>query len=417
MGEIMDTLAGMVLGLRELRTDLSDRSCIDALMSLAALESIVAAKRMELMVRFESERKTIQRAKGCPESKVGEGIAAEIGLAVKQSPHKAAQLLSVARRLSGELPHTFEALADGTLTERRATIIARETVILDPADAARADRELCGDRSALLGKGDKEIARIVQAEVYRLDPRAVIEHNERKLADRRVWTKPLPGALVQLTAQLPLKDGIGAYATLLRDAKTIVAHGDSRTLDQIMADLFAARLAGVDSPDAMPVAVEVIMPVDAIFDGADTAATVGDQVVPAETARRIIADAIDGDAEVSVRQLFADADTGALVAMQSRARCFPDGLKRFLTRRDAGVCRTPYCGAPIKHADHTVPDRAGGPTTAENGAGRCARCNQAKEADGWAAEVIPGSRGERHHIEITTPTGHVHHSTAPPVCA
>lgn len=413
----MDTSTALQGDVLEVDVDvLSDVGCIDALSAAVALESVAAALKMRLMARFERERKTSRRNAGMAESRVGEGIAAEIALAIKQSPHKAAQLLAVAKRLTTDLPHTFDALAAGVLTERRATTIARETAILDPADTAIADHTLCADPSTLVGKGDKEIDRITKAEVYRLDPRAVVDHNERKLADRRVWTKPLPGALVQLTAQLPLKDGIGAYATLLRDAKSLVAHGDQRTQDQIMADLFTARLAGTDTVSTMPVAVEVVMPVQALTDGADTAATVGDQVVPAETARRIITASLAADADVSIRKLFADADTGALVAMQSRARCFPDGLKRFLTRRDA-VCRTPYCGAPIRHADHTVPDRAGGPTDADNGAGRCARCNQAKEADGWSATITASSQGDLHRIEITTPTGHTHNSTAPPICA
>ncbi|WP_018177497.1 HNH endonuclease [Jongsikchunia kroppenstedtii] len=398
-------------------TDVTDRDCVDALTTLVELEAATAATKMRLMVRLEQERKAARRAAGVRERKIGEGIAAEIGLAIKQSPHKAAQLLSVARRLTMDLPRTFDALQAGVLTEPRAETIARETAILDPGDAAIADHNLCADQAALIGKGDKEIDRVAKAEVYRLDPRAVVDHNEKRLTDRRVWTKPLPGALVQLSAQLPLKDGIAAYATLLRDAKSAATQGDERTQGQIMADLMSARLSGGDSAATIPVAVEVVVPVAALVDGADTAADIGGRTVPAETARRVIADALDDAADVSLRRLFADAETGSLVAMESRARCFPDGLRRFLTRRDAGVCRTPYCGAPVRHADHTVPHHAGGPTDADNGAGRCARCNQAKEADGWTATVVRGGRRERHRIEIVTPTGHAHNSTAPPICA
>lgn len=410
-------LRTLVDQLRTMPTKTTDRDCVDALTTLVELEAATAAAKMRLMVRLERERKTARRAAGVRERKIGEGIAAEIGLAIKQSPHKAAQLLSVACRLTMDLPHTFDALQAGILTESRAETIARETAILDPADTAIADHNLCVDQSALIGKGDKEIDRLAKAEVYRLDPRAVVDHNEKRLADRRVWTKPLPGALVQLSAQLPLKDGISAYATLLRDAKSVVAQGDERTQDQIMADLLSARLSGADSSTTIPVAVEVVVPVAALVHGSDTAAEVGGTTVPAETARRVIADALDDDADVSLRRLFADAETGALVAMESRARCFPNGLRRFLTRRDAGVCRTPYCGAPIRHADHTVPDHAGGPTNASNGAGRCARCNQAKEADGWTATVVQGGRRDQHRIEIMTPTEHAHNSTAPPICA
>jgi hypothetical protein len=40
--------------------------------------------------------------------------------------------------------------------------------------------------------------------------------------------------------------------------------------------------------------------------------------------------------------------------MDSRARLFPAGLRRFILARD-DACRTPYCDAPSRHHDHIVP--------------------------------------------------------------
>ncbi|MGO4230649.1 HNH endonuclease, partial [Arthrobacter sp. YAF34] len=76
------------------------------------------------------------------------------------------------------------------------------------------------------------------------------------------------------------------------------------------------------------------------------------------------------------------------------------------------TCRTPYCDAPIRHLDHIVPHHAGGQTTSTNGAGLCEACNHTKETPGWNARPRPGPR---HTLELTTPTGHTHHSTAPPL--
>jgi hypothetical protein len=97
--------------------------------------------------------------------------------------------------------------------------------------------------------------------------------------------------------------------------------------------------------------------------------------------------------------------------MDSRARLFPPGLRRFLQTRD-DTCRTPYCDAPIRHMDHILPWAEGGPTTAANGAGLCEACNHTKETPGWTAIPRPGPR---HTIALTTPTGHTYHSTAPPL--
>ena len=98
-------------------------------------------------------------------------------------------------------------------------------------------------------------------------------------------------------------------------------------------------------------------------------------------------------------------------ALDSRARLFPDGLRRFLTARD-DTCRTPYCDAPIRHFDHIIPWRDGGLTTRSNGAGLCEACNHTKEAPGWSSRPRPGPR---HTLYVTTPTGHTYQSTSPPL--
>lgn len=92
------------------------------------------------------------------------------------------------------------------------------------------------------------------------------------------------------------------------------------------------------------------------------------------------------------------------------------GQARFLTLRDK-TCRTPWCDAPVRHSDHVHPASRGGPTTAANGQGLCAACNQAKQCPGWHAQVLADglAPGTRHRVRLTTPTGHTYDSTAPPL--
>jgi hypothetical protein len=97
--------------------------------------------------------------------------------------------------------------------------------------------------------------------------------------------------------------------------------------------------------------------------------------------------------------------------MDSKARKFPDGIRRMVMARDA-TCTGPWCDAPIRHIDHIVAWSQGGPTTLANGEGLCERCNQSKEADGWSAKPVDGPRRT---VETTTPTGHTYTSTAPPL--
>ncbi len=100
--------------------------------------------------------------------------------------------------------------------------------------------------------------------------------------------------------------------------------------------------------------------------------------------------------------------------MDSRARIFPPGLRRFIQARDH-TCRTPYCDAPIRHLDHIVSWHNGGTTSGGNGAGLCEACNHTKETPGWTAQPRPAPGSGRHTLQLTTPTGHTYHSTAPPL--
>ena len=121
---------------------------------------------------------------------------------------------------------------------------------------------------------------------------------------------------------------------------------------------------------------------------------------------------------VWLRRLYTHPSTGTLVAMESTRRLFPAGLRRYLVARD-GVCRTPWCDAPVRHADHVHPHASGGPTSADNGQGLCVACNLTKDLPGWSSRVTdPGptaGSSNPHTVQLTTPTGHTYVSAAPPV--
>jgi hypothetical protein len=151
---------------------------------------------------------------------------------------------------------------------------------------------------------------------------------------------------------------------------------------------------------------------------------------------------------VWVRRLYTSADGRDLVAMDSRRRVFGGMLRRMLVLRD-DVCTTPWCEAPIVHADHATPVREHGGTSFTEGNGKCTRCNHGKEAPGWRTRVILGgadrgtfcrdggsdsdhssSRGNRGFgdqasdgdglrarrvVQVTTPLGHTYDAEPPPL--
>jgi hypothetical protein len=101
--------------------------------------------------------------------------------------------------------------------------------------------------------------------------------------------------------------------------------------------------------------------------------------IPAPLARELIEEAVAKHA-ATLKKLYTDPVSGALVAMESRSRIFPDQLGQLVAFRDQ-YCRHPYCDSPIKHLDHINPHAQGGPTSFGNGQGLCARHNLIKDTN------------------------------------
>lgn len=103
-------------------------------------------------------------------------------------------------------------------------------------------------------------------------------------------------------------------------------------------------------------------------------------------------------AKVWLRRLFAHPATGTLVAVDSRRRLFGAGIRRCIIARD-GTCRTAWCDAPIRHADHIRSHAAGGPTSDVNGQGlsspRCGSVAPRRRPRQPGSADALGRRGQR----------------------
>ena len=485
-----------------------DAQEVDRIAVLEQIKSACAAGQAQLSASLLNRRLRQDRADAANRPAVGRhadpdqvrrGVAAEIGLARHESPARARRMLGLAQALTGDMPATLAALADGATSEYRAQLVAQEFGCLSADDRRVADREI-GPR--LAGLGDLRSRCAAAGIAARLDPEAVLAKIRGAVADRRVSIRPAPDTMVRLSALLPLVGGIAVYKSLCEYADSGRACGDERSRNQIMADELVARLTnpaaavangmtpptnppagaandpraggadpatpgpsatvgaaptsttantsdGVTDPSAdipaaavfVPTAsaddetnaaartaptagpvervgcddygaphaggaidIQLVMTDRALFDGDGTPALVtGYGPIPAALARHLIATSTSRPdttaAKVFLHRLFTDSDTGQLVAMDSRAREFPAGARRFLIARDQ-ICRTPWCDAPIRHIDHINPAARGGPTTIGNGQSLCANCNYTKQSPGWSAQADPDGR-----ITVTTPTG------------
>jgi hypothetical protein len=214
--------------------------------------------------------------------------------------------------------------------------------------------------------------------------------------------------MAYLTAFLPMVEGVATYGVLHRAAMTANCDPDDhRTKGQVMADELAKRIAtpGEGEPERPALELHLVMTDRTLADGdPEPAQFIGYGPVPAAVARDLVR--ADDQSDVFVRRLYTDPTTGDLAATDARRRDFPHVARVFLTCRDQ-ICRTPWCSAPIRHADHALAASKGGDTDVTNGNGRCERCNLTKDLDGWSTNVRDSL------ITTTTPTGH-HYAGRPP---
>jgi hypothetical protein len=389
----------------------AESALIERIAELERLKAAAAAGQARAAAALDAARRASDAAAGVPAARRGRGVASEVALARLDSPARGNRHLGFAKALVHEMPHTLAALEAGVLTEWRATLIVRESACLDVDDRRALDAELCRDQAELQGMGDARVAAAAKTISYRLDPHAVVERAAKAETERTVTIRPAPDTMTYLTALLPVAQGVSVYAALRREADVCA---DGRSRGQVMADTLVERTTGRSAAAATPIAVNLVLSDETMFGGSNAPATVsGYGPIPAAVARELVSGAVtDKRSRAMLRRLYAHPDSGALVAMESRARLFPRGLAAFIGLRDQR-CRTPYCDAPIRHRDHAEPWAGSGETSAGNGLGLCERCNYVKEVAGWRVKPDVDEIG-RHTAQFITPTGAHYRSAAPP---
>lgn len=361
---------------------------------------------------LQARRQEAQDA-GRPVRPVRGAVTQEIGIACRLSPYKAAEHLKRGLTLPERLPATWAQWQAGEISAERATTVARETRPLDPDQAGRVDADIAPDLGL---RSRKEAEYLVRRAVTEADPQAAAERARMAQEDRYASARPAGDGMITVNALIPGMEGQAIWTGLEQRAGLIRGAGDDRSKEQIKADLFCealiSYLAYLDQSDSGPavtgqqpkrprpsVQIQLVMTDAALFGFSDTTARVhGLGPVPAPLARTWAREAME-DEQAELVRLYTAAGTGKLVAMDSKRRTFPKSLARYVITRD-DICRTPWCGAPVRHIDHVTPHSSGGPTALTNAAGLCVQCNEHKDGPGWHHTA-----GEHGAVTVTSPTG------------
>jgi len=303
------------------------------------------------------------------------------------------------------------ALERGDISEQRAMIVASETSDLSRKDRRTVDAEIHGDLPRL---GDTELRHLLRRISLRIDEEAAMRRRAKAKAGRDVTGRILHDGTALVTARISDVDYAAVMNSLNEKVASLKAQGDPRTRSQIRADLFVQRLTLSVFAEGRPVAVKLVLGAASLLgESSEPGHVIGVGPVPATECRDLIKRAT-AEQRATLQRLFRFDETGTLVAMERGSRAFPPDLAELIDLRDLGICRTPWCNAPIRHRDHPIPVRSGGETSEHNGQGLCEECNYAKESPGWSQMPV-SEQFERHRVMTMTPTGHVYESQAPPV--
>ncbi|SBS74936.1 HNH endonuclease signature motif containing protein [uncultured Microbacterium sp.] len=343
--------------------------------------------------------------------------AAEIAAVWRVSDRTVQRQLDDARSLVHDFPATLASLETGRISLAHARVILASGSLI-----ARPELRAEYEESVLPYAEAESATRLAPLARRRAEWYAETTFEERHRAarlHRRVSVTDLDDGMAEFLAVGPAPIIHAAF-----DRVTQLAHGvqeardtagdegaaaDTRTLDELRADVFADLILTAD-PLSVPLPtgaaavqgrVQVTVPVlaligDDIADPFEATMLDGHGPVDLATARALAASAPGWD------RILTHPVTGAVLAVD---RYRPsEEMRRHLKVRDQH-CRFPGCRLPVTACDidHTHDRARGGATDAANLAHLCRRHHTVKHNSAWRVRQRPGGV-----LEWTSPTGRVY---------
>ncbi|WP_410599073.1 DUF222 domain-containing protein [Amycolatopsis sp. lyj-90] len=364
-------------------------------MAVAASEGIA---RLEA-IRFRALAQLSRYREGA------RSVVQEVAFALSLVDSHAGAMVAAADALTTRLPCTLTLMNQGKVSGFGAMKVAAATAWLSDEDALAADALL---EERLPGKNSEQIRRAAShaaATVDRegADKRAKHHRDGRRLAMRQGET----GVASIEVEDGPVEKVTAAYTRIDREARALKTGGETRTLDQLRADVALDLLLG--GQGGVSERTEVFLYVD-LFTylglNDDPAELAGHGRLPATPARHIAT-----GPNTVLRRIITDPLSGQVLDL-GRDRYRPTaGLDEYVRVRDR-ECRRPGCHLPAQACDldHAVPWQHGGHTDAADLVSFCRRDHRLKDEPGWSYHLAPDGT-----LTVTTPTGQTYDSTPPPL--
>ncbi|WP_084628726.1 HNH endonuclease signature motif containing protein [Amycolatopsis nigrescens] len=379
-----------LFGLRE--------STIEHLDPSQAVGVVISARRVICRAQAIQARAIAQvsRARGG-----ARWVADELAPELRLSRDTTATRVALADALVSRMPCLLAAMVAGELDIDKARQAFDGVAVLSDELARRADEIL----SSRIGeKNPSNWRKTVTRVVASLDPEGQRARAEARRKQRRVELHHEPDAMASLWAYLPAEIATAVYARIDMLARKLRVGEETRTMDQLRADVLAELLLG-KGWEGLAAQVFIHIPLDtALGIRDDGCELVGHGPIPAEVGRQIM-----NQPNSVWRKVLTDPVTGTVRDIGRKRYRPPAALAELVRVRDR-TCRAPGCNRPAQRcdADHCTAWSQNGDTCEHNLCCLCRYHHGLKDEPGWTFEFDP----ETADLTVTTPTGRTY-STRP----
>ncbi|GMR01770.1 MAG: HNH endonuclease signature motif containing protein [Acidimicrobiia bacterium] len=312
--------------------------------------------------------------------------------------------MSFALELAERLPKVHRMLSEGVIDLRRARVIDHETCHLSVA-AARGVVERIAEAALVMTTG--ELRARIKKLCIEADPHEAEDRYQRAVTDRKLIAEPtLDGTANLLGLDLAPDRVAGISRRINAIAKSLLRDGETRTMDQLRADVYLDLLQGAGHKTNGRAVVHLTADLDTLAGLAEHPGDLnGFAPVIADIARQVAADNEVGEWRFTI----TDTETGRHLHDGITRRRPTVSQRRHIESRDR-MCVFPGCRMPSTDCDidHTIPYSEGGATCPCNTAPACRHDHRLKD-QGWTYKRLPDGR-----YQWKSPLGHTYTTWKPP---
>lgn len=392
------------------RIDVGAVSGYDCIVVLQAHQRMVSHYQAQIYADMATIVDAVEDVEECVDkSWAPEMAAAEIRVALRLTRRAADSELKMALALRERYPRVWAALASGQIDRRRAGVIRYGTIHLtDQAANTVVDAVL--ERAAQLTTG--QLAALIRRLGIEVDPEAAQSSYQTALEQRRVVTEATEEGTVNLLGfDLAPHRVATASRRINLLARTLKTSDDTRTMDQLRADILLDLLNGKHTTATTGAGsdrgeVDIHVDLTTLAELTEQAGDLdGYGPVIADIARQVT----EQQQTSEWRYAVTHPDTGMPLHVGTTRRRPTTQIRR-LVQAHHRTCVFPGCRMPSRDCDldHRIPWAHGGATRTGCLAPLC-RHDHCIRHRGWTYQPLPGGD----HL-WTSPLGHTHTTSGTP---